>query len=518
MLQDKAFGANFLYHVLSLASRSTTRVDGLLQFALERALALTASDVGGAIFVLEISQEEPSLAAAALRGELADTSANLLMSWQQNPSGRSLASPAFNVLQSGQTYSIDDHSTSVANHESAYFQLLKGGRSSLGVPLLEGKSVIGVIHVESSQPEHYRQPHLDQLESLAAEMVPAIQRLLLKEQMIQVGTPIVDIVGASAPFLELERQIRRIAAHAKGPVLITGERGSGKELAAWAIHCWSERRGKPFVPVLASAVAESLFVDELFGHERHSFTGATRERLGKFKAAEGGTLFLDEIGDLTPEVQSALLRVIEKGELPRIGRDLPLPIDVRVIAATNRNLSELMAQGKFREDLYDRLSAFEVRVPPLRERREDIPLLAEHFLRKHCHEMRRPIAFNDFCTACQNAESVSCATAEFYRALQTYDWPGNVRELENLILRLLAFVPDEVLEVKHLPEHIQKGLTKAAKPETEDLTLDTAIKNHIVRVLQMTSYNQSQTAKILDLPLSTLRSKIKKLGIERKKK
>jgi DNA-binding NtrC family response regulator len=155
-------------------------------------------------------------------------------------------------------------------------------------------------------------------------------------------------------------------------------------------------------------------------------------------------------------------------------------------------------------------------VPPLRERREDIPLLAEHFLRKHCHEMRRPIAFNDFCAVCQNAEGVSCATAEFYRALQTYDWPGNVRELENLILRLLAFVPDEVLDAKHLPEHFQLGLAKAAKPETGDLTLNTAIKQHLQRVLRMTNYNQSQAAKILGLPLSTLRSKIKKLRIERK--
>jgi DNA-binding NtrC family response regulator len=512
MWQDKAFGANFLYDLLTHVSRATTKVDGLLQFVLERALALTASG-GGAIFVFEASHEEPSLAAAALRGELGDTAANLLKAWEQNPDGRSLASPAFIVLQSGQPYSIDDY-----QHDSAHFPLLKGGRSSLWAPLLDGKSVIGVIHVESSQPEHYRKPHLDQLESLAAEMVPAIQRLLLKEKMAQVGAPIVEIVGASAPFLELERQIRLAAGQSLSPVLITGERGSGKELTAWAIHSLSKRRDKPFVPVLASAFTESLFADELFGHMKHAFTGATEARKGKFVAAEGGSIFFDEVGDLPLGIQVALFRAIERGEIQPIGHDLPIRINVRVIAATNQNLPELIAQRRFREDLYDRLSVFEIKVPPLRERREDIPLLVSHFLRKCCQKMRRPVVFKDVCAICQNSEDVQCVTTEFYQALQTYEWPGNVRELENIILRLLTFVPDEVLDVKHLPDHIQKGLTKAAKPKPEDLTLETAVKQHIRRVLRMTNDNQSQAAKILNLPLSTLRSKIKKLEIERKGK
>jgi transcriptional regulator with GAF, ATPase, and Fis domain len=163
-------------------------------------------------------------------------------------------------------------------------------------------------------------PHLRQLLGVAAEAAPAIHRLRLREQMIQTGAR-VELVGASPAFLQMEEQIKRAAAQASGPVLITGERGSGKELAAWAIHCWSDRRAKPFVPVLASVFPESLLAAELFGHERHAFTGATQAREGKFLAADGGTLFLDEVGDLPVEAQAALLRVIQWGELQPVGRD-----------------------------------------------------------------------------------------------------------------------------------------------------------------------------------------------------
>jgi len=367
-------------------------------------------------------------------------------------------------------------------------------------------------YVESSKPSYYCQRHRTQLQDLAAEAVPAIHRLLLREQMTRAGVGI-DMVGVSAAFLELERQTHIAAGYAQAPVLITGERGSGKELTAWAIHYWSDRRDKPFVPVLASAFAESLFADELFGHERHAFTGAAHERPGKFQAAEGGTLFLDEVADMSPTVQSSLLRVIERGELQRVGRDLPVRVDVRVVAATNQNLSELMALRRFREDLYDRLSVFEIRVPPLRERREDIPLLASHFLRKYCQQIRRDLLGEGICGICPQVEPVGCATAEFYEALQNYDWPGNIRELQKVIQRLVAFEPHEILNVKHLPEQIQKLPRRAAESEMEDLTLDTATKNHIERVLRMTGYNQSQAAKKLGIPLTTLRDKIKRLGI-----
>lgn len=507
MLQYKESQSNFLHHLLAVASRPSTSLKGLLRFILERALLFTGSDVGGAICILETSGQKQVVVTSAFLGELTDTSANLIKTWK-----RISRSSASIVYQSDKAYYIDDY-----KQNPEYFALLAGGRSSLWVPLLDGKKAMGVIYVESSQPGYYHESHLGQLESFVTKMVPVIERLLLRQQMAKLGTPM-DIVGASAPFLELERQIRYVAEYSTAPVLISGERGSGKELTARSIHCWSDRRDKLFVPVLASTLAESLFTDELFGHERYAFTGATRKRPGKFKSAEGGTIFLDDIDDMPLVIQSALLRIIELGELPRLGRDLPLKVNVRVIAATNRNLDDLIAQRRFREDLYDRLSVFEIRVPPLRERREDIPLLASHFLRKYCQEKRRNILDAGLCAACQNSESADCATPEFYQALQSYDWPGNVRELQNLILRLLAFVPYEVLDVKHLSKYFQGRLIKVARPEIEDLTLDSVVRNHIKRVLRMHNYNQSQAAKVLGLPLSTLRSKIKKLGILMKEK
>jgi DNA-binding NtrC family response regulator len=222
------------------------------------------------------------------------------------------------------------------------------------------------------------------------------------------------------------------------------------------------------------------------------------------------------VGDLPVEAQAALLRVVDRGEVQRLGRDRPLRVNVRVVAATNQDFSQLIAQRRFREDLYDRLRVFEIGVPPLRQRREDIPLLAGHFLRKYCHEMRRGLAFEGQgrCAVCQQTEYVGCATAAFYEALQRYDWPGNVRELENLLLRLLATVPDEILDVKHLPEPIQKASATRTRREVEDLSLEAAIKSHLERVLRLTNYNRSQAAKILRIPLSTLRSKIKTLGIK----
>jgi DNA-binding NtrC family response regulator len=359
---------------------------------------------------------------------------------------------------------------------------------------------------------------VQKIQALAKEIVIAIGRIVLREDAARSGT-LLDIVGVSPAFRKLEEQIRRAAAHSTGPVLITGERGSGKELASRAIHSWGTRRGKPFIPVLASALTESLFADELFGHVKHAFTGANQSRSGKFQAAEGGTLFLDEVGDMPPVIQSSLLRVIERGEVTRVGCDLPLRVDVRVVAATNGNLTELIGQGKFRADLCDRLSVFDIRVPSLRERRSDIPLLVSHFLKKYCEQLGRDFMFagRNGCAACKSADPASCATSEFYGALEEYDWPGNVRELANLIVRLLATVPDEALDVKHLPEQFRRYQTaKTPTSLATDLTLDAQTRKHIERVLLMVDYNESRAARILGIPRSTLRSKIKKLDIERK--
>ena len=504
MGQGYASEYDLLYHLLMLAGRPSTHLDAILQFSLERVLSLTASDIGGVILLFDIAGQEPLIRASGLRGELAESPANLLKKWTEGP-----VNPATTILKTGLHHRVDDY-----RQDSASFPLFLGGRSSLWAPLLDGKKVVGFIHVESSRPRYYIDSHLRKLQNMAKEIVIAIERLLLREDAAKSGTPL-DIIGISPAFLEMERQIK-VAAHSSGPVLITGERGSGKELASRAIHSWGKRRGKPFIQVLASALTESLFADELFGHAKHAFTGADQFWSGKFQAAEGGTLFLDEVGDMPAVIQSSLLRVIERGEITRIGCDLPLRVDVRVVAATNRDLSESIDQGKFRADLYDRISVFEIRVPALRERERDIPVLANHFLRKYCGQIGRDFLLGgkSACAACKHADSVSCATGEFYRALQAYDWPGNVRQLENLLLRLLATVPEDILDVKHLPEALQNRTKTATNCLPECLTLDQAVKSHIERVLKMTGQNQSRAARVLGIPFSTLQSKIKKLGIQ----
>jgi len=507
MHQGYAPEYNMLSNLLMLSGRPSTQLDAILQFSLETALSMTESDIGGVILFFDIAGQEPLIRASGLRGELAEPTATLLKKWRDGP-----VNPAITVLETGLHHRVDDY-----RQDTASFPLFLGGRSSLWVPLLDGKKAVGFIHVESSHTRYYVDSHLQGLQTMAKEIMIAIGRHSLREDAAKSGAPL-DIVGVSPPFLDMERQIKRAAAHSTGAVLITGERGSGKELASRAIHSWGKRRGKPFIPVLASTLTESLFADELFGHTKHAFTGANQSRSGKFQAAEGGTLFLDEVGDMPAVIQSSLLRVIERGEVTRVGCDLPLRVDVRVVAATNRDLPELIDQGKFRADLCDRLSVFEIRVPALRERRTDIPLLVSHFLKKYCEQVGRDFMFagRSSCAVCKFADPASCATGEFYEALEAYDWPGNVRELANLIVRLLATVPDEVLDVKHLPEQYRRQTARTPVSATTDLALDTQTKKHIERVLDMAGHNESQAARILGIPRSTLRSKLRKLGINNK--
>ncbi|HSM52385.1 MAG TPA: sigma 54-interacting transcriptional regulator, partial [Thermoanaerobaculia bacterium] len=251
--------------------------------------------------------------------------------------------------------------------------------------------------------------------------------------------------------------------------------------------------------------------------ERHAFTGAAEARQGKLQAADGGTLLLDEAGDLPPATQAALLRVLERGELQRIGRDAPLRVDVRVVAATNRDLTALMADGRFRHDLFDRLSFFEIRVPPLRERAEDIPLLARHFLRSTCGKTwrRTALAPAGLCGTCGAPSPAGCASPPFVEALQAHPWPGNVRQLRHTLERLAATVSDDVLDLHHLPAEVQEAARpEAARGETSDWNLDAVIRRHIERTLRRTGANQSAAARLLGVPLSTLRSKMKRLRIE----
>ncbi len=262
------------------------------------------------------------------------------------------------------------------------------------------------------------------------------KRLLEREDLIQ----LTGLIGTSRVMTELLEKVERFAP-VNSTVLITGESGTGKELVAKALHRLSPRSHKPFIAVNCAALPESLLESELFGHEKGAFTGATALRKGRFEIAHGGTLFLDEIGEMSLSTQVHLLRVLEERELMRVGGSTPIPVDVRVVVATNRDIREEVSAGRFRRDLYYRIKVLMIDVPPLRERREDIPLLVNKFVREFCEENRR---------------SFAGLTDEALEVLVNYDWPGNVRELRNLIESMLVLSPDHKIKPSDIPEHIFK--------------------------------------------------------------
>jgi transcriptional regulator with GAF, ATPase, and Fis domain len=289
-------------------------------------------------------------------------------------------------------------------------------------------------------------------------------------------------------------------------VLLLGESGTGKEMFAQAIHKSSTRRNKPIKSVNCAALSKSLLESELFGHSKGAFTGAEKERKGLFEIADGGTLFLDEIGDLPLDLQAKLLRVLQEGEFERLGSGQTLKVDVRIIAATNRELDQLVRSGEYRPDLYYRLNTFPLQLPPLRARREDIPLLVWYFISKHQSRLDKRI------------DRIPAAVMQ---ALQDYDWPGNVRELENLIERALILSAgatlqlDEKLLVQNGPQ--SAGAATAATPCEQD-NLQEIERDHILSVIRQCRWKiqgSGNAAERLGLKPSTLRWKMKKLGIER---
>lgn len=308
-----------------------------------------------------------------------------------------------------------------------------------------------------------------------------------------------DIISISKNFRRVLRQIEQVA-ETDATVLIMGESGTGKELIARAIHNISNRRRKPLVKVNCAALPANLIESELFGHERGAFTGAMERKIGRFELAEGGTIFLDEIGELPVELQAKLLRVLQEGEFERLGNPKTMKVNVRVIAATNRNLEMAIAKKEFREDLYYRLNVFPIVCPPLRERKEDIPMLVKHFCQKHEGKIGKKITEVD---------------NKVMDALVAYDWPGNIRELENIIERALILSRDGVLEYGDwMPMHKQQS-SGGAKTLSK---LEDIERNHIIEVLKSTNWKVSGekgAAKILGLNATTLEARMKKLGIKR---
>ncbi len=293
-------------------------------------------------------------------------------------------------------------------------------------------------------------------------------------------------------------EVVKVVAKSNATVLITGESGTGKELVARAIHSLSPRRDKPFVAVSCAALPESLLESELFGHERGSFTGAIAQKKGKFEYANKGTLFLDEIGDISANTQVHLLRVIEEKEFSRVGGNEPIRVDVRIVSATNKDLKKAVEQGEFREDLYYRLNVVTIDLPPLRERKEDIPLLAEHFLKKFSVE---------------NQKEVTGFSPEAREFLLRHEWPGNVRQLENAVERAVILAKNNLLTLADLAHRVFSPPTAV----TGSKRIEEIEKSHIISVLRETKGNFSEAARVLGITRMTLYNKVKAYGLSIKK-
>jgi two-component system response regulator HydG len=347
----------------------------------------------------------------------------------------------------------------------------------------------------------------------AVEALTDISEMVRKEEEIhslrltlhqQAG--VLGMVGTSQAIQNLLRLIESVAL-SSAPVLIYGESGVGKELVARAVHEFGGRAERTFIKVNCASLNENLLESELFGHVKGAFTGAGRNRVGRFEAASGGSIFLDEIGDVSPAIQVKLLRVLESKEIERVGDHRPIPVEVRIITATNKNLDELVAQKLFREDLFYRINVVPIHVPPLRERKEDIPLLAQTFIDR---------------IAAQSGKSIAGLSAEALEKICDYDWPGNVRELRNTIEYAFVLCHEPFIELQHLPPRLTAAEvgSRAHLPVTASNRVDNfrdgmvaQERERLIEALKQAGGSRSRTAEILGVSRVTVWKKIKKFGI-----
>lgn len=343
------------------------------------------------------------------------------------------------------------------------------------------------------------------------ELKVNVQRALEHRQLLDENRYLRDFSDTAFRFENLIAGSKRMrdvfnlasqVARRDSTVLVTGESGTGKELIAKAIHQNSLRVAKPFITVNCGAIPENLIESELFGHRKGSFTGAVADRVGKFEAANEGTVFLDEVGELPINLQVRLLRVIQEREIDKIGFPKPIPVNVRILAATNRDLRTLIEDGHFREDLFYRLSVVTIELPPLRDRRDDIPLLLSHFLQKHCkrYQLQTP--------------SVSDEALDL---LTRYDWPGNVRELENVVEHAVVLGPSESIQIDDLPAHIRNATSRVSsiglKLPDEGIDLEEVEKEILLQALGRNQWNQTRTARYLNISRKTLIYRMEKFSL-----
>lgn len=339
------------------------------------------------------------------------------------------------------------------------------------------------------------------VESLIADAENRQKTLKLDQELID-AYQFEGMVGRSPLMLEVYARIRRIAPHFR-TVLVTGATGTGKELVAKALHRLSPVSSGQFVVCNCSALVDNLVESELFGYVRGAFTGATQDKIGMFEYADGGTIFMDEIGELTPAAQAKLLRVLQNRQVQRVGSLTPRMVDVRVIAATHRNLKNMVRDGQFREDLYYRLAVVEIPLPLLASRREDLPLLERYFIEKFAQEYNKPIA-----GLARRAQT----------RLATYPWPGNVRELENVIGNACMMVEANLIDINDLPERLRKPLAEELSGDDTFVSLEELQRRHIVRVLEGVGGNKARAAEVLGIGRATIYHLLSKMKIDDPKK
>jgi Nif-specific regulatory protein len=387
-------------------------------------------------------------------------------------------------------------------------------RALLCAPLRHDGRVLGVIEaMNPADPEGFPTSDLRFLTAFGTVVAAALERTreisALREQHAALsaaaGARYELVTGASQAMTQVLKVAKRAASSA-ATVLLLGESGSGKEVVARAIHRWSPRADAPFVAVNCTALTQELLESELFGHERGAFTGAVAQKKGRFELADGGTIFLDEIGDLAPALQAKLLRVLQEKEIQRVGGERDIPVDVRVIAATNRDLRAAVRAGSFRKDLFYRLNVVTVELPPLRERRGDVPVLARHFVDHYCQEVgRTPL-------------TIAPAVLE---TLESYEWPGNVRELQNAIERAVVLAPGPELELEDLPRDLRDDSVDGAGDGAESIpdamplreAIDAFTRQRIRYALAAARGQQTEAAHRLGLPQSNLSRLMKRLGL-----
>lgn len=501
-----------LYQVATLISAASS-IRALCETALEAALRHTAATFGGVLLL-------PSTRTADRKPELLELKAFRAKSdLTYARVSEAISSYIFDVGHAVHWQSISANDRGVGQADSVNEMEV---RSAACLPLKFDDRIAGVMHLYSQDSDNpISDADFEFMLALAEQVAGTLRHLVeskklgdqlkkaeaVAESLRDQHRNQTEIVGSSAAVQELRKKIERVAP-TDATVLVRGESGVGKELVAQAMHYSSNRSGGPFVCMNCAALTESLLESELFGHEKGSFTGATGKKIGKFEQAHGGTLLLDEVGEMSMAIQSKFLRVLEGHPFERVGGSAQIKVDVRVVAATNRDLESAVREGTFRRDLYFRLQVMQIVIPSLRQRRSDIPLLAQHFIEKFRTKLGRK---------CRGLSPAAAAK------LSSYHWPGNIRELQNTIERAViladgeSVTPDEIF-LSSLDEdtpHDVPVYSTDADAELEEVSIEELEKRHILGMLDRFEWNKTQAAQVLGIERSTLDRKLKKYGVSR---